>query len=71
MERSLDMTSELARSYTSCLINIEKILNRTITKFYNGDDINVITAELGLTRTKKNKKTLWPLFTDGVQLPQG
>ena len=20
---------------------------------------------------KKNKKTLWPLFMDGVQLPQG
>ena len=34
------------------LRNIEKILNRTITKFYNGDDVNVIAAELLLTKTR-------------------
>ena len=34
------------------LPNIEKILNRTITKFYNGDDVNVIAAELLLTKTR-------------------
>ena len=28
------------------LINIEKTLNRPITKFYNGNDINVIATEL-------------------------
>ena len=52
MERGQDITTELARSHTSCLINIENILNRPITKFYNGDDVNVITADLGLTKTR-------------------
>ena len=27
---------------------MKKILNRPITKFYNGDDVNIITAELWL-----------------------
>ena len=52
MERSQDITTELARSHTSCLINIEKIFGRPITKFYDSDDVNVITAELGLTKTR-------------------
>ena len=30
------------RIHTSSLINIEKVLNRPITKFYNSDDANVI-----------------------------
>ena len=30
---------------------IEKILNRPITKFYDGDDVNVIVTELWLTKT--------------------
>ena len=30
----------------------EKILNRPITKFYNSDDVNVIAAELRLTKTR-------------------
>ena len=38
--------------HTSSLINVEKILNRTITKFYNRDDVNVIVAELRLTKTR-------------------
>ena len=33
-------------------MNIEKILNRAITKFYNGDDVNLIAAELRLTRAR-------------------
>ena len=41
-----------ARIHTSSLINTEKILNRTITKFYNSDDVNVIAAELRLTKTR-------------------
>ena len=41
-----------ARIHTSSLINIEKILNRPITKFYNSDDVNVIAAELRLTKTR-------------------
>ena len=53
MERSQDITNtKLVRSHTSCLINIEKVLNRPITKFYNSDDVNVIMAELGLTKMR-------------------
>ena len=33
-------------------INIESILNRPITKFYNSDGVNVIAAELPLTKTR-------------------
>ena len=40
------------RIHTSSLINIEKIVNRPITKFYNGDDVNVIAAELWLTKMR-------------------
>ena len=45
-------TKQFARIHTSSLINIEKILNRSITKFYNGDDVIVIAAELRLTKTR-------------------
>ena len=43
---------QFAIIHTSSLINIEKILNRPITKFYNSDDINVIAAELRFTKTR-------------------
>ena len=43
---------QFTRIHTSSLINIEKILNRPITKFYNSDDVNVIAAELRLTKTR-------------------
>ena len=43
---------QFARIHTSSLIKIEKILNRPITKFYNSDDVNVIAAELRLTKTR-------------------
>ena len=46
------VTSQFTRIHTSSLINIEKILNRPITKFYNGDGVNVIAAELRLTKTR-------------------
>ena len=43
-----------------CIQNdIEKTLNRPITKFYNGDDVDVIAAELRLTKVRStcfNKK---------------
>ena len=35
--------------------NIEKILNRPITKFYNSDDVNVIAGEVWLTSFTRNK----------------
>ena len=44
---------QFARIHTSSLINIEKILNRPITEFYNGDDVNMIAAELCLTKTRR------------------
>ena len=43
---------QFARIHTSSLVKTEKTLNRPITKFYNGDDVNVITAELRLTKTR-------------------
>ena len=46
-------TKQLARIHTRSLINIEKILNRLIAKFYNSDDVNVIAAELRLTKTRR------------------
>ena len=39
------------RIHSSSLINIAKILNISITKFYNGDDVNVTAVELRLTKT--------------------
>ena len=40
------------RIHTSSLIKIEKTLNKPITEFYNGDEVNVIAAELRLIKTK-------------------
>ena len=40
---------QFARIHTSSLINIEKVLNGPITKFYNSDDANEIAVELRLT----------------------
>ena len=51
--------AQFARIHTSSLIKTEKTLNRSITKFYNGDDANVIAAELRPTKTRPtsfNKK---------------
>ena len=45
-------TFQFSRIHTSSLINIEKILNRPITKFYNSDDVNLIAVELRLTKTR-------------------
>ena len=47
-----EATLQFARIHTSSLIKIEKTLNRPIIKFYNGDDVNVIAAELWLTKTR-------------------
>ena len=43
---------QFARIRTSLPISIEKILNRPITKFYNSDDVNVIAAELWLSKMR-------------------
>ena len=43
---------QFVRIHTSSLIKIEKTLNRPITKFYNSDGVNVIAAELRLTKTR-------------------
>ena len=47
--RILNVTSDLCQC--SYLINMEKISNRPIKKFYNGGDVNLITAELRHTET--------------------
>ena len=44
--------SQFARIHVSSLINIEKNLNRSVPKFYNSNDANVIVAELRLTKTR-------------------
>ena len=44
--------AQFARIHTSSLNNIEKVLNRPITKFYNSDNVNVIAAELRLAKTR-------------------
>ena len=46
------MLLQFARIHASSLINIQKILNRHITKFYNSDDVNVIAAGLRLIKAR-------------------
>ena len=48
--KSMHVSVQFARIHTSSLINIEKILNEPITKFCNGNGINVIAAELRLIK---------------------
>ena len=47
---------QFARIHTSSLINIEKILNRPVTKFYNCHYINVSAAWSWLTKTRPTSK---------------
>ena len=47
-----DSSIDFTRIHTSSLINIENTLNKPITKFCKGDDVNVIAAELPLTKTR-------------------
>ena len=47
----MNVATHLAKIHVSSHINIKKILNRPITKFYNSDGVNVIAAELRLTKT--------------------
>ena len=42
----------VCKNPVSSLINIEKILNRPITNFYNSDDVSVIAEGLRHTKTK-------------------
>ena len=54
-----NLSIQFARIHTSSLIKIENTLNRPITKFHNGNGVNVIAAELRLTKTRPtlfNKK---------------
>ena len=44
---------QFGRIHKSSLINTEKTLNRPITKFCNGDDVNVIAAEMRLSQTRQ------------------
>ena len=47
--------AQFPRIHTSSLINTEKILNRPTTKFYNGDGVNAIAAELRLTKMRSQQ----------------
>ena len=49
-------TGHFTEIHRSSLRKIKYILNSTITKFYNSDDVNTITAELRQTKAK-------PIFT--------
>ena len=39
--------------------------------FSHHDDWRLLKAQSDTNCSKKKQKTLWPLFMDGVQLPQG
>ena len=52
------LTTQFARIHTSSLINIYIMLNRPITKFCNGDDVNVIAGELQLIKSARKTWTL-------------
>ena len=43
---------QFAKIQKSSLFNIEKILNRPITKFYNDDEVNAVVLELRFTKTR-------------------
>ena len=65
------VSNQFARIHASSLINIENILNRPITKFYNSDDVNVIAAELWLTKMRypsfyKKHNLLWETMPTDV-----
>ena len=46
------LETQFARIHVSSLINIEMMLNRPSTKFYNGDDVNEIAAVLWFIKTR-------------------
>ena len=48
----LIISYSVCENHTSSLINIEDNFNRRNSKFYNNDDLNVIVAELRLTKTR-------------------
>ena len=43
---------QFARIHTSSLIKIEKNFNRPSTKYYKGDNVNVIVTEVRLTKMR-------------------
>ena len=45
---------QLTRIHTSSLISIKRIFNRPIIKFYNGHEVNMISAELRAFHKKHN-----------------
>ena len=54
------------RIHTNSFMNIEKILNRPITKFYNGNGVNLIEAELRLTSFYKKQNILSEIMPRNV-----
>ena len=50
--RTLCHGTQFVRIHISSLINIEKILNRSFSKFCNSDDVNVIAAEFWIIKTR-------------------
>ena len=49
--------NQFGRIYTSSLINIEKILDSSVTKFYNGGDVNVIHSIITLSQNDQDLDT--------------
>ena len=50
--RNIIQILQIARILKSSLINIKKILNTPIPKFYDGNKVNVTAAELQLTKMR-------------------
>ena len=48
----LGLVSHFTEIHKHSIKKIEKSLNKTITKFYNSDDVNATTAELRQTKTR-------------------
>ena len=52
-----------------CSEKFHKIIQKTLT--IDCFSVNLQTYNLEMSKLYFFKKTLWPLFMDGVQLPQG
>ena len=69
-----DCCNILKKSRNKSETNISAKVCRDISKWLNNNDLCLLEADKGRATciiSKKNFKTLWPLFMYGVQLPQG
>ena len=68
---SISFTFQFSRIHADSFINIEKSMNKPITKFYNADDVSVIVTKLRFTKARpisfrKKHNILWELMPKSV-----